>query len=353
MLVATLVFTCFWLLYHSQLCMVAGSCTAGAAYIPTMANEVVMVDKIGTIFLAGPPLVQAAIGQQISEEDLGGATVHCEVSGCADYKSKDEYDAIDTMKDVMSTLNLTEYLSPDVEEEPFFDVADLSPLSVYRDSEGKLNTRRILSRIVDGSRFHEYKPTYGVEVVCGFVRLGGILCGVVASNGRVTSQSCLKASNFVCLCDERGIPLVFLQDILKDDTAEQTTALVKYQAELMSYVATTEVPKITVIMGDSFGVGNYAMCGRSMSPRFLFTWPTARVSIDSVENMREETTSNISDGTEHNIDKESSPVYGSSRLWDDGVIMPKDTRQVLIQSLVASMTHKETPKSAMKNVIRL
>lgn len=259
------------------------------------------------------------------------------------------------MKDVMSTLNLPEYISPSdlsaIEEEPFFDVDDLSALSVYRDSvEGKLSTRNILARIVDGSRFHEYKPTYGVGMLCGFARLGGILVGVVANDGRASPQSCLKASNFVCLCDERGIPLVFLQDILKDESAEQTTGLVKYQAELMSYVATTNVPKITVIMGDSFGVGNYAMCGRSMGPRFLFTWPTARVSADSVDEMREGLED---DKACEKLDREVSPVFGSSRIWDDGVVLPKDTRQVLIQTLVASMTHKETPKSAMKNVVRL
>jgi len=332
--------------------MVAGSCTAGAAYIPTMANEVVMVDKIGTIFLAGPPLVQAAIGQLVSEEALGGATVHCEVSGCADYKAKDEHDAIETMKDVLSTLNLTEFL-PELSfvEDPHYDEQELSILSVARDAEGKLDTRKILARIVDGSRFHEYKPTYGEEIVCGFARMGSMLVGVVANNGKFSPQSCLKASNFVCLCDERGIPLIFLQDILKDETAEKSIELVKFQAELMSYVASSKVPKLTVIMGNSFGVGNYAMCGRSMSPRFLYSWPAARVCIDDVTDMM--TSFEDDEESRDRLGKESSSLYGSSRLWDDGVILPKDTRNVLIQSLIASMTHKETTKSADKSVVRL
>ncbi|XP_066932528.1 methylcrotonoyl-CoA carboxylase beta chain, mitochondrial-like [Clytia hemisphaerica] len=335
-----------------QLCMVAGSCTAGAAYIPTMANEVVMVDKIGTIFLAGPPLVHAAIGQQITEEALGGATVHCEVSGCADYKAKDEIDAIDTMKDVLSTLNLPEFLPKlSFVEDPFFNEEDLSILSVKRDADGKLDTKKIVARIVDGSRFHEYKPTYGREIICGFARLGSMLVGVVANDGRFTPQSCLKASNFVCLCDERGIPLVFLQDILKVENAETAIELIKYQAELMSYVATTQVPKITIIMGNSFGVGNYAMCGRSMSPRFLFSWPTARVSIHSVDDMKQ--TINNDEKHLQRLEREVTSVYGSSRIWDDGIVLPKDTRQALIQSLTASMMHKETKKSSNKNVVRL
>lgn len=335
-----------------QLCMVAGSCTAGAAYIPTMANEVVMVDKIGTIFLAGPPLVHAAIGQIISEEALGGATVHCEVSGCADYKARNEYDAIETMKDVLSTLNMEEYLPKlSFVEDPFYNQDDLSLLSVMRDEEGRLNTFKILSRIVDGSRFHEYKPTYGVEIVCGFARLGSILVGVVANNGRFTPQACLKASNFVCLCDERGIPLIFLQDILKTDEAEKSVELIKFQSEMMSYVATTNVPKLTIIMGDSFGVGNYAMCGRSMSPRFLFTWPTARVCIDYIDDVKIAFGNN--EKAKNRLDDQYTAIFSSSRIWDDGVILPKDTRQTLILALTAAMTHKETPKSADKNVVRL
>lgn len=331
--------------------MVAGSCTAGAAYIPTMANEVVMVDKIGSIFLAGPPLVHAAIGQVITEEDLGGATVHCEASGCADYKAKDEHEAIELMKDVLSTLNLTDYLVQDsIVEEPFFEPGDLSLLSVMRDGEGKLDIYKILSRILDGSRFHEFKPTFGVEIVTGFARVNGILVGVVANNGMFTPKACLKASNFVSLCDERGIPIVFFQDIVKDKDNERTTELIKYQSELMSYVATSKVPKITFLIGSSFGVGNYSMCGRSMNPRFLYSWPTASISIDDIES----TKAYIEDDDQmKKFENQTSCFYGSSRVWDDGVILPVDTRKILSLSLVASMTHKEPTKSSDKNVVRL
>lgn len=331
--------------------MVAGSCTAGAAYIPTMANEVVMVDKIGSIFLAGPPLVHAAIGQVITEEDLGGATVHCEASGCADYKAKDEHEAIELMKDVLSTLNLEDYLEQEpFIEDPFFEQEDLSLLSVMRDAKGKLDIHKILSRIVDGSRFHEFKPTFGVEIVTGFARVNGILVGVVANNGVFSPKACLKASNFVALCDERGIPIVFFQDILKEKDAESTTELIKYQSELMSYVATSKVPKITFIIGNSFGVGNYSMCGRSMNPRFLYSWPTASIAIDDIESAK---TYVDNEEEMRKLEDESNCFYGSARVWDDGVILPSETRKILSLSLVASMTHKEATKSADKNVVRL
>lgn len=329
--------------------MVAGSCTAGAAYIPTMANEVVMVDKVGSIFLAGPPLVQAAIGEIISEEDLGGASVHCDVSGCADYKAKDEIEGIETMKDVMSTLNIPSFLQQDTFiEDPFYEEKDLSILSVMRDEDGKLDIKKILSRIVDGSRFQEYKPTFGGEIIAGFARLNGILVGVVANNGSFTPKACLKASNFVSLCDERGIPIIFFQDIIKHEDNNKNTELIKFQSELMACVATTQVPKLTIIMGKSFGVGNYAMCGRSMSPRFLYLWPTASISA-------EEDLSEYAENEEQRkkLEEQSSCFYSSSYIWDDGVILPSDTRKVLSLSLVASITHKQCDRSSDKNVLRL
>ena len=197
-----------------QICIVAGSCTAGGAYIPTMANQVVMVDKIASIFLAGPPLVYAAIGQRISDQGLGGASVHCDVSGVADYKAVDELDAIETAKDIMSTLNMDVYVEEaDHVEEPFFDAADLAVLSVHRDDDNRMDARGILSRVVDGSRFHEFKPTWGSELITGFARVHGVLVGVVANNGAFTSDACQKGANFVTMCHQRGTPILFLQHI--------------------------------------------------------------------------------------------------------------------------------------------
>lgn len=335
-----------------QICLVAGSCTAGAAYIPTMANEVVMVDKIGTIFLAGPPLVYAAIGQQISDQDLGGATVHCDVSGCADYKASDEVEALEMLKDVMSTLNVETHLNEKTSavEDPFYDQRDLDVLSIARDSNGRLYIRSILSRVVDGSRFHEYKPTYGVELLTGFAHVNGILVGIVANNGMFTPQACLKGSNFVSICNERGIPIVFLQDISKDHDEGKNPELIKYQSEFMSAVATSKVPKITIVLGDSFGVGNYIMCGRSMGPRFLYLWPTAKISLDHTENMKENSTFY---GEQDQIDNSISCYYGSGRIWDDGVILPEKTREYLTLSLTASLMYKNVDKSSQRNVLRM
>ena len=313
-----------------------------------MANEVVMVDKIGTIFLAGPPLVYAAIGQTISDQDLGGATVHCDVSGCADYKASDEIEAIEHTKDIMSTLNMDVYIDEHRRvEDPFYDVADLSVLSIARDEFNRLDIRKILSRIIDGSRFNEYKPTFGKELLTGFAHLNGILVGIVANNGPFTPEACLKGSNFVMLCNDRGIPIIFLQDILSTRDDVLNTELIKYQSGLMATVATSQVPKITLIMGKSFGVGNYSMCGRSMSPRFLFMWPTAEISIYETETMQQH-----SDQCK-DIDNESQCYYSSSRLWDDGVILPEETRHVLSLALNACLMHHKVEKSSHKNVLRM
>ena len=330
--------------------MVAGSCTAGAAYIPTMANEVVVVDEIGTIFLAGPPLVYAAIGEQVSDQDLGGAVVHCEVSGCADYKASNEMEALEYTKDIMSTLNMDIYLQKSRHvEEPIFDSEDLLLLALLRDSKGRLKMRQILSRVIDGSRFHEYKPNYGKEIITGYARVSGILVGIIANDGRFSPQSCLKASNFVSICSERGIPLVFFQDIVKSFDDSSATKLIKHQAELMSYVATASVPKITFIIGKSSGVENYAMAGRSMSPNFLYLWPTSEIICDQYMTSGNDVDSTGNQSKNHN---KNNPYYSSSRIWDDGVILPKDTRKILSLSLTACLTYKKRSKSEI-NVVRM
>jgi len=342
-----------------QICVVAGSCTAGAAYIPTMANEVVMVDKIGTIFLAGPPLVYAAIGEQISDQDLGGAVVHCEVSGCADYKATDEYEAIEYTKDIMSTLNMDKYYKESKHiEEPFYEIKDLSLLSLLRDEGNKLYTRKILSRILDGSRFHEYKPSFGGELITGFARLNGILIAVLANNGCLSEQACLKGTNFVNLCDERGIPMLFLQDIMRHETEVNNIKLIKFQSELMSAVATSKVPKITLIIGNSYGIENYVMCGRSMGPNFLFLWTTSNILFSKYSSKHDlhdtvEQIESYESNDENEILNEDSCYYSSARLWDDGVILPEDSRKVLSLALQACITYKKVGKSSDKSVVRM
>lgn len=319
-----------------QICIVAGSCTAGGAYIPTMSNQVVMVNQIASIFLAGPPLVHAAIGQRISEQDLGGATVHCDVSGVADYKAKDELESIEVAKDVMSTLNLEVYLDEQKHvEEPFYSVEELSILSVSRDEQLRLDIPNILARLVDGSRFHEYKPTFGTELVTGFARLNGILVGIVANYGAFSANACLKGTNFVTLCHQRGTPIIFLQDITGN---VDDPMLIKPMSQLMSSVAVSTVPKITLILGNSYGVGNYAMCGRSMNPRFLFMWPSSRISIENLENLQQG-----EEGCE-DIVEQSDCYYSSGRVWDDGVVLPQHTRQVLTLALNACLIHKPIEK---------
>lgn len=329
-----------------QICIVAGSCTAGAAYIPTMSNEVVMVDKIGSIFLAGPPLVYAAIGEKISEQNLGGATVHCDISGVADYKAKNELDAIETTKDVMSTLNMDVYLDEHrAVEQPFYSADDLPLLSVKRDEHGRLDISKILARLLDGSRFHEFKPTFGLEIISGFGRMDGILVGIVANYGQLSTNACIKATNFISICSQRGIPILFLQDIIGQ---QNDVMMIKNIAQLMSAVAVSSVPKITLILGKSYGIGNYAMCGRSMSPQFLYLWPTAEVAIENTDLIESNDISEYGD-----IEKEKSCYYSSNHGWDDGVVLPQETRDLLRSSLSVCLTHKPVEKESLTNVMRM
>ena len=315
-----------------------------------MSNEVVMIDKISSIFLAGPPLVFAATGEQVTEQDLGGAVIHCEISGCADYKANDEFEALEITKDVMSTLNMNLYIDECRHvEEPFYDPKDFSVLQFARNSNGCLFIQQILSRIVDGSRFHEYKPSFGASILTGYARINGILVGILANNGYFTPEGCLKGCNFVSLCNQRGIPLIFFQDILSSKS-KSTTLLIKYKAELMAAVATACVPKITLLIGNSFGTGNYAMCGRSMAPRFLFRWPNSKLFIEDLDFLGEEITNK---DQLKQFELERSCYYGSARLWDDGVILPQDTRSVLSLALNACLTHKQVSRGSDRNVLRM
>ncbi|KAI9517656.1 hypothetical protein NQZ68_004878 [Dissostichus eleginoides] len=339
-----------------QVSVVCGSCTAGGAYIPTMAEETVMVHRIGTIFLGGPPLVKAATGEEVTPEDLGGATLHAEVSGCVDHFSWDEKEAYECTRNIVSTLN---FLLPEdeeedeertrkkkAEEEPLYSSEELLGLAP-KSYNYSLDVKMVVSRLTDGSRFQEFKARYGTTLITGFAKIHGNLVGIVANNGELSYQAALKGSQFVQLCDQRDIPLLFLQNTVPTATltltttqAEMNTNRLKAQGSMMSAVACASVPKITVVIGGCHGADSYAMCGRAFDPNFLFLWPNARVSMTAPghaaslpspdsEAEEEEEKKKQEDKLNKRLDEESSAFFSSGRLWDDGVILPQDTRKVL------------------------
>ncbi|KAK2835155.1 hypothetical protein Q5P01_015639 [Channa striata] len=322
-----------------QVSVVCGSCTAGGAYVPTMAEEAVMVHRIGTVFLAGPPLVKAATGEEVTPEDLGGARLHAEVSGCIDHFAWEEEEAFNCTRNIISTLNFqlpeddeeTTRKRKTEEEEPLYSSEEL--LGLAPQSYGhSLDVKMVISRLTDGSRFQEFKARYGTTLITGFARIHGHLVGIVANNGELLYQAALKGSHFVQLCDQRDIPLLFLQNTapaaaptLSTNQAEMNSNRLKAQGSMMSAVACASVPKITVVIGGSHGADSYAMCGRAFDPNFLFLWPNARVSVTAPGHAA----SLLLTDTEHRLKEESSAFYGSARLWDDGVILPQTTRKVL------------------------
>ncbi|XP_038571077.1 methylcrotonoyl-coenzyme A carboxylase 2 [Micropterus salmoides] len=337
-----------------QVSVVCGSCTAGGAYIPTMAEEAVMVNRIGTIFLGGPPLVKAATGEEVTPEDLGGARLHAEVSGCVDYFAWEEKEAYDYTRNIISTLNFQlpeekEESEEDIkkrkaEEEPLYsseELLGLAPTS-YNYS---LDVKMVVSRLTDGSRFQEFKARYGTTLITGFAKIHGHLVGIVANNGELSYQAALKGSHFVQLCDQRDIPLLFLQNTapeaaltLSTRQAEINSNRLKAQGSMMSAVACASVPKITVVIGGCHGADSYAMCGRAFDPNFLFLWPNARVAMTAPghagsllppDSEQEEEKKKWEDDFNGRLKEESSAFFSSSRLWDDGVILPQDTRKVL------------------------
>lgn len=337
-----------------QVAVVCGSCTAGGAYVPTMAEEAVMVHRIGTIFLGGPPLVKAATGEEVSPEDLGGAKLHTEVSGCVDHFAWEEEEAFHYARNIISTLNfhLPEEEEGRPEEEPLHSSEELMGLAP-RSYSHSLDVRLVVSRLVDGSRFQEFKARYGTTLVTGFAKIHGHLVGLVASNGVLSCQAALKGSHFVQLCDQRDIPLVFLQNTastppltLSTAQAEANSNRVKAQGSMMSAIACSSVPKITVVIGGCHGVDSYSMCGRAFDPNFLYLWPNARVSLAApgeagaaflpdaeAEEEEEEEQRKQVEKLNRRLKEESSAFFSSGRLWDDGVILPQDTRKVLKESL--------------------
>jgi acetyl-CoA carboxylase carboxyltransferase component len=342
-----------------QVAVVLGSCTAGGAYVPAMSDEAVIVAGNGTIFLAGPPLVKAATGEEVSAEDLGGADVHTRVSGVADHYAKDEPDALRIARGILETTGGGGDGPPALAEteEPRYDPEEILGI-LPRDVRTPYDVREVLARLVDGSRFHEFKARYGTTLVTGFARIHGLLVGIVANNGVLFSESALKGAHFVELCSQRGVPLLFLQNVtgFMVGRAAETGGIAKDGAKLVQAVATATVPKVTVIVGASFGAGNYGMCGRAYDARFLFTWPNARISVMGGEQAaqtlltvkREQRAAEgapplsaaeeaaILDPIRAKYETEGHPFYGSARLWDDGVLDPARTRDALGLALQAA-----------------
>jgi 3-methylcrotonyl-CoA carboxylase beta subunit len=341
-----------------QIAAVLGSCTAGGAYVPAMSDEAVIVENQGTIFLGGPPLVKAATGEVVSAEELGGGDLHSRVSGVTDHLAGDDGDALRVVRKIVGTLapRAARPWEMAPTEAPRYDPGELYGV-VPADLRSPYDVREVIARVVDGSRFGEFKAEYGPTLVTGFARIFGHPVGILANNGILFSESALKGAHFIELCDQRRIPLVFLQNITGFMVGRQYEAggIAKHGAKMVTAVACARVPKLTVIIGGSFGAGNYAMCGRAYSPRLLFMWPNARISVmggeqaasvlatvrrDQLEGRgsswppeaEEEFKQPIRDQYEH----QGSPYYSTARLWDDGVIDPADTRRVLGLALSAA-----------------
>ncbi|GAA4733198.1 carboxyl transferase domain-containing protein [Actinomycetospora chibensis] len=324
-----------------QIAAVLGSCTAGGAYVPAMSDEAVIVRNQGTIFLGGPPLVKAATGEEVTAEELGGGDLHARTSGVVDHLAEDDAHALSMVRDIVDTLGPR--VPPPWERrptvEPEHDPGELYDV-VPVDGRTAYDVHEVVTRLVDGSVFTEFKPEYGTTLVTGFARLHGHPVGIVANNGVLFRESALKGAHFVELCDQRGIPLVFLQNITGFMVGREYEAggIAKDGAKMVTAVATTRVPKLTVVIGGSYGAGNYAMSGRAYSPRFLWMWPNARISVMGAEQAATvlgTVGSSDADGVREQYEHQGHPYYSTARLWDDGVIDPAETRTVLGLALSA------------------
>ena len=334
-----------------QIAAVLGSCTAGGAYVPAMSDETVIVRGQGTIFLGGPPLVKAAIGEVVTAEELGGGDLHARVSGVSDHLADDDDHALQIVRDIVATLpteqppvwDVRETVAPAASEQELYGVAPIDVHATY-------DVHEVIARIVDGSDFHEFKREYGTTLITGFARIHGHPVGIIANNGVLFSASAEKGAHFIELCDQRGTPLVFLQNIAGFMVGKEAEAggIAKHGAAMVTAVATARVPKLTVVIGGSFGAGNYSMCGRAYSPRFLWMWPASRISVmggpqasavlatvkrDQIE-ARGETWSAADEAAftapiTAQYERQGNPYYSTARLWDDGIIDPADTRTVL------------------------
>lgn len=341
-----------------QIAVVMGSCTAGGAYVPAMSDESIIVREQGTIFLGGPPLVKAATGEEVTAEDLGGGDLHARRSGVVDHLADSDWDALDRCRNIVGRLGDGAAIAPSRPvQEPLYSATDLGAI-VPLDARKPYDVRDVIARIVDGSVFDEFKQFYGETLVCGFAHLYGHQVGIIANNGILFSESALKGAHFVELCGQRRIPILFLQNITGFMVGRKYEAggIAKDGAKLVTAVSTVAVPKLTLIIGGSFGAGNYGMCGRAFGPRFLFMWPNARISVMGGEQAasvlaqvkRDNFTAkgqdwsrdeeeNFKQPIREQYEKQGHPYYASARLWDDGVIAPADTRRVLGLSLLASL----------------
>ncbi|HMS93787.1 MAG TPA: carboxyl transferase domain-containing protein [Tabrizicola sp.] len=342
-----------------QIAVVMGSCTAGGAYVPAMSDVTIIVKDQGTIFLAGPPLVKAATGEIVSAEDLGGGDVHTRISGVADYLANDDAHALALARRAVANLNMVKPRQLDLApiEAPLYNPDEILGV-VPADLRTPYDIREVVARIVDGSRFDEFKARFGATLVCGFAHVMGMPVGIIGNNGVLFSESALKGAHFVELCSQRKIPLVFLQNItgFMVGRAYEAGGIAKDGAKLVTAVATTKVPKITVLVGGSFGAGNYGMCGRAYSPRFLWTWPNSRISVmggeqaagvlatvrrEAIERAGKtwtaEDEAEFKRPTVEMFERQSHPLYASARLWDDGIVDPRKTRDILALSLSAAL----------------
>jgi acetyl-CoA carboxylase carboxyltransferase component len=342
----------------AQVAVVMGSCTAGGAYVPAMSDQTIIVKGTGTIFLGGPPLVKAATGEEVTAEELGGADVHTRLSGVADYLAENDAHALELTRTIVSTLNTSKTLPPDMAtpEDPAYDPNEIYGI-VNADVRKAYDVREVIARLVDGSRFDEFKQRYAPTIVTGFGRLQGFLVGIVANNGVLFSESALKATHFIELCNMRGVPLIFLQNITGFMVGRQYErgGIAKDGAKMVHAVANSVVPKFTVVIGGSFGAGNYGMCGRAYDPRFLWMWPNARISVMGGEQAagvlttvkrdqlaREGKTFSAQDEQDirgpilQKYEQEGSPYYSTARLWDDGILDPGQTRTALALGISAA-----------------
>ncbi|CAG5131811.1 unnamed protein product [Candidula unifasciata] len=344
-----------------QIAIVCGSCTAGGAYIPTMADEAVIVDKAGTIFLGGPPLVQAALGETVSAEELGGATLHCRTSGCTDYFAESEAEAFRIGRNIVACLKVSCNTDLDIADidEPVYDIDDIPGILPAVDLLHTLNMYQIIARIVDGSRFHEFKALFGSMLITGFAHISGHLVGIIANQGVISEDEAVKAGHFIQLCCERDIPLIFLQNTASDvlgvssnkeiDMAATRTCL-KSRARMLAAVSCASVPKLTVIVGGGFGSSHYLMGGLAVNPSFLFAWPNAHVAIMEPDKLAQAVVheeARNKDGASQNLKKlsqkyhaESSAIFGATRMLNDGIILPQETRKVLSQCLAICKAYR-------------
>jgi acetyl-CoA carboxylase carboxyltransferase component len=342
-----------------QISIVMGSCTAGGAYVPAMSDETVIVRRQGTIFIGGPPLVKAATGEEVTDEELGGADVHCRISGVSDYYALNDRHALEIARNIIETLDPPKKFELDIAppEDPYYDPEEIYGI-LPKDLKKPFNIKEIIARLVDGSRFQEFKELYGQTLVCGFARIMGYPVGILANNGVLFSESSLKGAHFITLCSIRKIPIIFLQNITGFIVGKQYEhgGIAKDGAKMVHAVANADVPKFTVIVGGSYGAGNYAMCGRAYAPRLLWMWPNARICVMGGEQaanvlltvklkqlrklgkeMTKEEKEKLIAPILQKYENESNPYYSTARIWDDGILDPLETREALALGISMSL----------------